>query len=167
MGIQTMSTSKETYKGSFTNGSRNGFGILKRENMSYVGDWRVGSRTGQGIQVNQTKAGNVLYTGDFLNGSRQGQGELVTPDGYRYAGEFKNNLRHGFGKAEGPSGTYVGGWKFGKRHGIGFAKIGEDFMYLGEWSNGQIPKESINLLDEDREEVPYSSQRTNSLSASV
>ena len=135
--------------------------------MSYQGDWKVGARSGQAIQVNKTRNGNIEYTGDFFHGHRQGMGELITPDQYRYAGEFKSNLRHGFGKVEGPSGIYVGAWKLGKRHGIGFAKIGDDFMYLGEWTNGGIPRDSVNLLDEERQQDDYNSVRTSSLSASI
>lgn len=68
---------KFIYKGQFSEGKRNGFGILKVYNSS-------GKAT--------------IYIGQFVEGNKHGEGKQIDESGLIYEGEWKDNRRDGYGK---------------------------------------------------------------------
>ena len=107
----------------FKNDNKNGQGTLtfgsgsKWAGDKYVGEWKDGKRTGQGIYTFYN--GNI-YIGEFKDGKVSGQGTFTFGSGSewsgdKYVGQFKNNKRNGQGTYTFADGRVEQGtWKDGK-----------------------------------------------------
>ena len=95
-----------TYEGEYTNGYKNGQGVLILSDGSrYEGEFiqgHVGYATYTGITGKR-------YEGEFIDGLLNGYGTYTGITGERYKGDFKNNLYHGKGILYFPSGDSVEG----------------------------------------------------------
>ncbi|RMQ51271.1 MORN motif-containing protein [Pseudomonas cichorii] len=76
------------------------------------------------------------YAGQFENGQRHGRGEWHASNGDIYKGQFENGLFHGQGKLTTGSGSYVGGFKLGRRDGEGTWQE-KGLLYRGHFKAGQ------------------------------
>jgi hypothetical protein len=68
----------------------------------YVGQFRDGTKTGQGTL---TWADGSKYVGEFHNGRPNGQGTLTWADGSKYVGGFSDGKFSGQGTMFAPNGT--------------------------------------------------------------
>ena len=106
----------------------------------YVGEWRNGTRHGEGTL---TFSNGAKYVGKFRDGKFHGQGTATSANGDKYVGEFKDGKRNGQGTYTfAKSGNkYVGEWKEGKGHGQGTLTFANGNKYVGEFKddkkNGQ------------------------------
>jgi len=76
------------------------------------------------------------YAGQFQNGQWHGAGEWHASNGDVYRGQFQNGLFHGFGTLTTSTGSYVGGFKLGRREGEGTLKE-PGMAYRGEFKADQ------------------------------
>ncbi|XP_041830133.1 radial spoke head 10 homolog B isoform X2 [Melanotaenia boesemani] len=101
-----------TYKGTFSKGLINGFGVF-------------------------TLANGLKYEGEIVCNKLMGQGTYTWPDGSTYTGHVNNGIIHGIGsfKCAKTSLLYRGQWHIGKWHGKGTVYYNEDqtSWYKGDW----------------------------------
>lgn len=124
----------DIYKGEWKNGSRHGEGIIYYKN----GDKFKGSFENDqifGIGTYYFNNGNIL-TGEFNNKFiERGILEIANGKG-KYEGEFLNNKFHGKGKFMFFNGDiYEGDWKNGLKDGHGVYYYQNQSEYDGEWTN--------------------------------
>lgn len=118
------------YRGYFTKGKYNGFGIYKWNNGNkYEGNWTKGQINGVG---KLTYANNDFYEGEFEGGKRHGEGKMFT---------HKNQA------------SYDGPWLYGSQHGIGVVTDREGKKQSALYSNGKLVKwikddEEVNMYDQ-------------------
>lgn len=86
------------------------------------------------------------YAGQFQNGQWHGNGEWHASNGEVYRGQFQNGLFHGFGTLTTSTGSYVGGFKLGRREGEGTLKE-PGMTYRGEFKADQY--DGLGHLDLD------------------
>lgn len=120
----------DSYEGTFSNGLKNGYGIMKTRNGSvYKGGWFGDLMHGRGTYIhrdgniytgdfmygyphgtgeNKSAAGNI-YRGSIVRGKITGQGELLYKDGRKYSGEFLDGEPYGYGTMEYPDGKKIQG----------------------------------------------------------
>lgn len=87
-------------------GERSGFGVLRKGDTSYSGEWKLGMRHGVGLSVD---AKGNRYAGEWKMNRERGMGVAVFADGSRYAGEWKNGHPHGHGMLVEPGGRVTMG----------------------------------------------------------
>ena len=85
---------REHYEGGWSDGQRNGQGVLLVAGNRYEGEFRDGKRNGQGVLL---RADGARYEGDWKNDRMDGQGVFWRPDGNRYEGSFAKGQFAGTG----------------------------------------------------------------------
>ena len=85
---------REHYEGGWSDGQRNGQGVLLVAGNRYEGEFRDGKRNGKGVLL---RADGARYEGDWKNDRMDGQGVFWRPDGQRYEGGFANGAFSGQG----------------------------------------------------------------------
>ncbi|XP_012277833.1 MORN repeat-containing protein 3-like [Orussus abietinus] len=132
---------KDCYWGDFKNDKKEGKGTqLTRNNWLYEGDWSNGRRNGFGVLSKVSKIGEIwkFYSGDWVVGKKQGFGRYWYPDGSFYEGNFLQNKRHGFGRQwNRDGGFYQGTWKDDLNHGNGIFIQANGNRYEGEFLGGK------------------------------
>lgn len=123
------------YVGLFINNSLNGKGLrytVEKDHI-YKGDFSGGLREGYGVDQRDTSK----YTGEFKKDKKNGKGEIVFFSGDKYIGEFKDNKFCGYGHYIWKDGQdYKGYYLNGKFHGEGYHKWGDNEYYHGNYKNG-------------------------------
>lgn len=107
--------SQQIYIGEFKNGKKDGFGVLKGQNGSFIyeGQWKRNKYHGKGRLVNSKYRNSNrlfnyrnmdtiqenwnMYEGEFLSGVYNGIGVLSIDKTKIYKGEFKQGYIHGHG----------------------------------------------------------------------
>ena len=132
-----------TYLGCFSNDLRNGKGkIIYKEGDSYEGDFSNGQITGYGIYK---WADKNTYEGDFLDGHMHGKGKYKWDDGNEYEGQYINNIKEGLGEFRWKNGKkYKGPFKGNKPHGIGMLTLKNGETFEVEYENGKIISKKNN-----------------------
>ncbi|KAL6053417.1 RhoGEF domain containing protein [Balamuthia mandrillaris] len=137
-------TNNLIYEGYWLDGQFHGKGHLwTNTGKEYDGEWANGCRNGNGV-YRYYHNGNVLieeYHGQWLDDMKHGPGNWWTVEGL-YIGEFVDDLAEGKGRMEYADGSvYEGGWKRGKRHGMGRLTVADATrrvkQYEGEWYKGK------------------------------
>ena len=112
------------HKGYYQKGKYHGFGVLDyTKKFKYEGWFQKGMMNGPKSKIEYSNG--VTYTGTIVNGRKQGNGVLVYEDGSKYEGAFTNDQPDGQGKYIQINSNgelikkYIGGFKQGKKHGIG------------------------------------------------
>ena len=163
---------KTVYEGDIKNMKKEGIGIEKNKNYTYVGSFSDDLKHGQGeINYNETDekykgeflngkltgigiyqwANKCTYEGEFLDGKMHGKGVYKWPDGEMYTGQYVNNVKEGYGEYVYKSGKrYKGQYKGGKPHGKGIIIDKKGNCLEVEYENGKIIKK----------EKPVTSQKT-------
>jgi hypothetical protein len=140
------------YLGYFYKNHFHGYGIIAYENgLFYKGEFRMGQRTGYGVEITNTS----VYRGFFNKGKYCGYGEIKAGNEF-YIGTFKIGMKEGFGFIEQEEGNsnsfrYIGGFRNNLMDGVGLLKLPGDKYYYGEfkdnimngrgeykWSSGDI-----------------------------
>ena len=163
---------KTIYEGDIKNMKKEGMGIEKNKDYTYVGSFSDDLKHGKGeINYNETDdkyegeflngkitgngkyqwANKCIYEGEFLDGKMHGKGVYKWPEGDMYTGNYVNNLREGYGEYTRENGKkYKGEYKGGKPHGKGIISDKNGNSLEVEYENGKIIKK----------EKQKSSQRT-------
>lgn len=147
----------ETYQGEFSNGMKHGIGVYKtKTDYIYHGNWRFGVRQGFGVEYNHpsidvNQSEQYQFKASSILSDIKANVEKAIPPSYLYVnshmqkryiyeGEFWNGVWHGHGKlVEENQNYYVGGFIYGKKHGIGYTFTKEEEHWsLDLWSNGQV-----------------------------
>ena len=76
--------SDECIEGDCVNGKGT---MIYPDGRKYVGDFKLGKRTGSGAM---TYPDGRHYVGKFQDGELTGQGTLISPDGKKWVGNFKD-----------------------------------------------------------------------------
>jgi hypothetical protein len=123
---------------SVANGKPHGRGMMRWDYSGdvYEGEWRQGSREGQG---KMTFANGDSFKGWFVKDKKHGRGEYKWKGGRQYSGLYGND------KAEDSGGTmtwkdgtkYVGQFSLGQRTGHGLVKFPNGVHYQGDFTNGK------------------------------
>ncbi|OQR94269.1 phosphatidylinositol-4-phosphate 5-kinase [Achlya hypogyna] len=135
-----------SYEGDFYRGQPHGYGIERKPQAVYAGDFARGVKEGTGRMV---WANGDSYDGQWRDGRLCGLGKLVTragvasrlhrfvrhADGSSYDGHWVHGLRHGRGKAVSKDEVYDGLWKEGLRHGEGTVVVNAH-QRSGVWDKG-------------------------------
>ena len=141
------------YQGYFSNGKKNGFGIIfyfnnisifrgkfENDNLKfgtlsfpngkfYRGNFVDNKYNGYGMLY----GGNYIYEGQFKNGKKFGYGVYKTKDGI-YEGEFQEDTYYGFGKWSWNNGdSYFGFWQNGVPFGFGNLSMSNGKVYSGDF----------------------------------
>ena len=126
-----------TYLGNFSDDLKHGKGkIIYKDGDSYEGDFLNGQLTGYGIYKWVDKN---TYEGDFLNGQMHGKGKYKWVDGDEYEGQYINNIKEGLGEFRWKNGRkYKGPFKGNKPHGIGMLTLKNGETFEVEYANGKI-----------------------------
>ena len=86
-----------------------------------------------------TYTDKTTYVGEWSVGKKHGQGIVTWPNGYIYKGEFKESKWHGQGTLTFPDGTtYVGEWRDGFMNGQGTFTNADGTVKKGIWENGAL-----------------------------
>jgi hypothetical protein len=125
------------YLGYFYKNLFHGYGIIAYENgLFYKGEFRMGKRTGYGIEISQTS----IYRGFFLNNKYNGYGELKGGNEI-YFGNFENGLKEGFGYIEydeNISHRYIGRFRHNLMDGVGLLMLPNQNYYYGEFKDNEM-----------------------------
>ncbi len=141
-GSMKKSDWKHTIKGEFLGEMKDnkpqGFGVLKENGITYIGEFAKGKLDDGFVTI--IEHDTLLYKGGYSNGKYHGEGTLYKHGDILYIGEFKKGLYHGFGKLFSDSSlVYIGSWKNGLYHGKGILyKNGK--ATKGKWSKGIFEK---------------------------
>jgi len=105
-GTQTINGGSLKYVGDFREGKRSGEGVLENSGQKYVGQFANDKFHGKGRLENPEK-GRVM-DGEFENNEFV-RGKMYLEDGSFYEGEYQRGLMHGAGSITYPNGNvYVG-----------------------------------------------------------
>lgn len=132
-----------TYLGSFSDDLRHGKGkIIYNEGEEYYeGEFTKGKMTGHGFYK---WSNNDTYEGQFLDGNLHGKGVFKWHDGNEYEGDYINNIKEGQGEYRWKNGKkYKGPYKNGKPHGIGIVTSSNGETFEAEFNNGKLVKKDI------------------------
>jgi lysozyme len=167
-GVWKQLKSHSEYAGFWSDGRKNGKGILTVGRQKYAGDFRNDQYTGYGTL---SFADSVEYRGFWKNGRREGHGEITDSCARVIKGIWHNDtLRYGTrkdsdgvytgqmdakGSAEG-HGTYLsakgdyyeGFWKNDRREGFGYSVSDRRQMRAGEWKRDHYYGERIMYTSE-------------------
>lgn len=82
-----------------------------------------------------------LYIGEFKDDMMHGIGEFHWPDGKKFLGRYERNKKNGLGLYIWPGNEkmYMGFWKDGKQHGLGFM-VSKTTVKRGQWEHGKRVK---------------------------
>ena len=107
-----------TYMGQFSDDLKHGKGKnIFNDGEIYEGDFNKGKMTGTGTYQFKDKS---QYTGEFLDGKMHGKGIITYPNGTKFDGNFVDNFREGYGEYYKANGQiFKGNYKKGKKHGKG------------------------------------------------
>mmetsp|Transcript_25972 Transcript_25972/g.46150 ORF Transcript_25972/g.46150 Transcript_25972/m.46150 type:complete len:171 (-) Transcript_25972:289-801(-) len=127
----------DQYKGSYSNGKRNGFGEYK---------W---ASTKKSEDDDEEKPGST-YKGGYKHGKKEGQGLAKFEDGGEYKGAWKNDEKSGLGAYYYPNGdSYIGHWKGDVKHGEGTYTFKTcKSIFTGQWAEGKMVKGTWKLHDQ-------------------
>lgn len=124
----------DTYHaGSFSDGKIN-WGIQKKENSYYIGEFFLNDPYGWGKDVYN----NGIYVGEHQWGKRQWFGVYRWNDGDEYIGTWKDGNMHGYGIYFYKDGYYAGEWKNDQRDGYGTYVWNDGSRRSGRYSNGKF-----------------------------
>ena len=120
-----------SYKGWWKDDKQNKFGIEVWPKLDFIGDYSNGVKEGYGIM--NIKDG--IYEGEMKGGNFNGIGKFMFNDKRRYEGEFKNNKMDGFGILYLPGNKiFVGHFKDDLQDGFGVFYTNKR-IYVGFWQN--------------------------------
>jgi hypothetical protein len=134
-----------TYLGSFSDDLRHGKGkiIFNDGEEYYEGDFTNGKMTGYGFYK---WSNNNTYKGQFLDGKLHGKGIFKWSDGNEYEGDYVNNIKEGQGEYRSKNGKiYKGPYKNGKQHGIGIVTNPNGESFEVEFNNGKAVKKNLEI----------------------
>ena len=132
-----------TYLGSFKDDLRHGKGkiIFNEGEEYYEGEFTNGKMTGYGFYK---WSNNNTYKGQFLDGNLHGKGIFKWNDGNEYEGDYVNNIKEGQGEYRSKNGKiYKGPYKNGKQHGIGIVTNPNGESFEVEFNNGKAVKKNL------------------------
>ena len=138
-----------TYLGSFSDDLRHGKGkiIFNDGEEYYEGDFTNGKMTGYGFYK---WSNNNTYKGQFLDGKLHGKGIFKWSDGNEYEGDYVNNIKEGQGEYRSKNGKiYKGPYKNGKQHGIGIVTNPNGESFEVEFNNGKAVKKNLEKSKRD------------------
>ena len=133
-----------TYMGFFNDDLKHGKGkvVFIEEDSVYEGDFNKGKMTGSGVFTWKDK---TSYDGEFLDGKKHGKGLFKWPDGTEYEGDYVNNLREGLGEYRWKNGKkFKGMFKGGKQHGKGVYILPNGEVKNVEYNEGKLIKKNTN-----------------------
>lgn len=161
-----INTSVGNYLGKMKKGLPNGFGVLIKDSVVTIGNFKKGelsngafvkyqltnedilplisgiSKKGKVSGVaKEYQNGKLVYEGSFKRGERNGVGQEYNDGNLIYSGEWRNGKRHGDGIEYKTNGliTYQGEWKNGSYHGRG-KLYQEGICQEGRWEDGRLTK---------------------------
>jgi len=124
------------YNGSISNFRPNGRGVAEDNGVTYNGEWKDGSRSGNGTI---TTADGSRYEGEWKDDMFNGQGVYTYSNGDRYEGQWKDNKYNGQGvRTFADGGRFEGEWKDGKRNGQGVMTYADGSQEQQVWENGEL-----------------------------
>ena len=132
-----------TYLGSFKDDLRHGKGkiIFNEGEEYYEGEFTNGKMTGYGFYK---WSNNNTYKGQFLDGNLHGKGIFKWNDGNEYEGDYVNNIKEGQGEYRCKNGKkYKGPYKNGKQHGIGILTTPNGESFEVEYNDGIVVKKDL------------------------
>jgi hypothetical protein len=132
-----------TYLGSFKDDLRHGKGkiIFNEGEEYYEGEFTNGKMTGYGFYK---WSNNNTYKGQFLDGNLHGKGIFKWNDGNEYEGDYVNNIKEGQGEYRCKNGKkYKGPYKNGKQHGIGILTTPNGESFEVEYNDGKVVKKDL------------------------
>ena len=132
-----------TYLGSFKDDLRHGKGkiIFNEGEEYYEGEFTNGKMTGYGFYK---WANNNTYKGQFLDGNLHGKGIFKWNDGNEYEGDYVNNIKEGQGEYRCKNGKkYKGPYKNGKQHGIGILTTPNGESFEVEYNDGKVVRKDL------------------------
>lgn len=134
-GIGTYTYSNGIYVGEFKFGDRTGQGIYKFFNGDVLeGGWRNNLAHGKGKYLWNDGSS---YVGDFQDGEMHGQGSRIYLNGDKFVGTYKNGQRvYGTITFFDDGSFYEGEFKDEKKHGQGRYVWSSGDEYIGEYLNG-------------------------------
>ena len=144
VGKGTLKSLKEgtEYYGDFSNGKKEGFGIL-----SCITDLSLMDNHDPTLKSNQNKTATLpdnvpmrkVYVGFWSEDMFHGEGTLYGGDEKSfYQGQFITGLKHGFGREQNAKGdVYDGAWQNNLKNGKGTAKFTNGDIYEGMWFEGK------------------------------
>lgn len=130
------------YIGDCLNGLAHGSGKAQGR-ISYEGEFSQGYKNGKGILVWETGA---RYEGDFLNDRITGKGIVVWKDGSRYEGNFFEDNHHGLGILIREGIEYSGSFEQGRMSGKFKVKYRDGAKYEGTLLNFRREGEGTLLI---------------------
>ena len=128
------------YSGKFDENERfTGYAELETPLFHYIGYFSDGKKNGNGILYN--KKTNTFYDGNFVNDERSGEGvEYIEGSSYSYKGSWINNKKNGYGEIVNEDGTkYSGYFENGNIKGEGTKINTNGDIITGNWINSDIP----------------------------
>ena len=156
---------KTVYEGDIKNMKKDGKGIEKNKNYTYLGSFKDDLKHGKGKLIyNEGEeyyegeftngkmtgygfykwANNNTYKGQFLDGKLHGKGIFKWEDGNEYEGDYVNNIKEGQGEYRSKNGKkYKGPYKNGKQHGIGIVTTPNGESFEVEFNNGKAVKKNM------------------------
>lgn len=140
-GYGVYKKNEDTYIGDFKDSKPSGFlKWYKGKQIYYEGEWEKGVFHGVGIYY---KENGTIKAGEWDYGKlTQAEVDFILPNGH-YRGYVKNNQPDKHGIMEYADGSfYRGGWKEGKWHGKGLYVSGNDSI-LTIWAEGQLNGETL------------------------
>lgn len=126
-----------SYVGSWVDGRREGFGLLRRSNGSwYRGEWKDNRPSGHGAAL--LLPSKTIYTGEWERGLRSGDGVLTYPDGMTVTGKWKSDvLQPRVSVVYVDGATYEGEWTRDRQEGVGIFTDPQMRRYTNHWSAGK------------------------------
>ena len=107
-----------------------------KQTSTFVGQCQFGKRFGVGHEIYEDGSG---FHGNFINDQKSGRGRIVSAGGDYYHGDFLNGHPDGLGNflSVSQSFKYEGGFKDGKRHGLGIETRKDGTVYDGDFLDGK------------------------------
>ena len=138
-----------TYMGFFNDDLKHGKGkvVFNEEDSVYEGDFNKGKMTGSGIFTWKDK---TSYDGEFLDGKMHGKGLFKWPDGTEFEGNYANNLKEGLGEYRWKNGKkFKGMFKGGKQHGKGVYILPNGEVKNVEYKEGKLIKKNNKTITDN------------------
>ena len=134
-----------SFKGYWKNDKQDKFGIEVWPKFDYIGDYSNGVKEGYGIM--NIKGG--IYEGEMKGGNFNGIGKFTFNNKRRYEGEFINNKMEGYGILYLPGNKiFVGHFKDDIQDGFGVFYTNKK-IYIGFWQN-MLLKGEVIIIDENK-----------------
>ena len=139
-GFGHQDTTRHSYLGQFVAGKQQGFGLLTKlgdlhHNSFYLGKFENGRYSDYCLDYKWFKEDQV-YEGELLHGKRHGIGRLNKGVLGIYTGGFRKGKKQGIGLFQDPEEVFLGSWKEDKRHGMGCQQMGK-YEFFGMFETGQ------------------------------